>query len=283
MPARIGLDVGSASVKLAAILGPGEAEALSKSLTGSSAFRFVAESPEKWRASSLSPIIVSECRRSLGNPYQAALDLLHEFQMLLPDSWQVVLRVTGSGGHRVAEALNTPFENEFKAIARGVSALYPQIRTVFEMGGENSKYLLLDGSRSSNGEGSADLSGCSAGILDYSTSSQCAAGHRLVHRPAGVTAAIPRGRHWRGRLESKFYGPHRRTLLGVCQIRHDSRATEGLHHGGGAEGIVRSGLTEFQKQYRQGPQGSSACCIHWRRLAERRSRPEFGGCLPPCS
>ena len=59
----------------------------------------------------------------------------------------VVLRVTGSGGHRVAEALNLPSENEFKAIARGVSALYPQIRTVFEMGGENSKYILLDGSR----------------------------------------------------------------------------------------------------------------------------------------
>jgi predicted CoA-substrate-specific enzyme activase len=199
MPARIGLDVGSTSVKLAAILGPGEAVALSKPLTESSAFRFVSESPEKWRARGLSPIIVSECRRSLGNPFQAALDLLQEFQMLLPDSWQVVIRVTGSGGHRVAEALSLSFENEFKAIARGVSALYPQIHTVFEMGGENSKYLLLDGSRSSDGEVSADLSGCSAGILDYSTSSQCAAGtgsfidqqaSRLQYRVEDIGAVV---------------------------------------------------------------------------------------------
>jgi activator of 2-hydroxyglutaryl-CoA dehydratase len=143
MPARIGLDVGSTSVKLAAILGPGETEALVKPLTGSSAFHLVSESPEKWRASGLGPIIVSECRRSLGNPFQAALDVLREFQVLLPESWGMVIRVTGSGGHRVAEALSLPFENEFKAIARGVSALYPQIRNVFEMGGENSKYILL--------------------------------------------------------------------------------------------------------------------------------------------
>jgi predicted CoA-substrate-specific enzyme activase len=199
MPARIGLDVGSASVKLAAILGLMEAQALVKPLTGSSVFRFVSESPGKWRASGLSPIIVSECRRSLGNPFQAALDLLHEFQRLLPDSWQVVIRVTGSGGHRVAEALNLPFENEFKAIARGVSALYPQIHTVFEMGGENAKYILLDGSRSSDGDVSAVLSGCSAGILDYSTSSQCAAGtgsfidqqaSRLQYRVEDIGAVV---------------------------------------------------------------------------------------------
>jgi predicted CoA-substrate-specific enzyme activase len=199
MPARIGLDVGSTSVKLAAILNPSEAQALVKPLTGSSAFRFVSELPEKWRASGLSPIIVSESRRSLGNPFQAALDLLHEFQRLLPDSWQVVIRVTGSGGHRVAETLNLPSENEFKVIARGVSALYPQIRTVFEMGGENSKYLLLDGSRNRNGDESAGALCCSAGILDYSTSSQCAAGtgsfidqqaSRLQYRVEDIGAVV---------------------------------------------------------------------------------------------
>jgi hypothetical protein len=123
------LDIGSASVKLAAIVTPREAQALVKPLTESLAFQFV--SPEQCRAGNLSSIIVSECRRSLGNPFRAAVDLLREFEMLLPDSWRVATRVTGSGSHRVAEALNLPFENEFKAIARGVSAVYPQIRTVF--------------------------------------------------------------------------------------------------------------------------------------------------------
>lgn len=133
-PLRTGLDIGSASVKLAAILAPREAQALVKPVTGSLAFRFVL--PEECRRDNLGSIIVSECRRSLGNPFQTAVDLLREFEMLLPDSWRTVICVTGSGGHRVAGALGLPLENEFKAIARGVSALYPQIRTVFEMGGE---------------------------------------------------------------------------------------------------------------------------------------------------
>jgi predicted CoA-substrate-specific enzyme activase len=176
LPTRIGLDVGSASVKLAAILDPREAEDAVKSLSGSSAFRLVSSPAEELRARGLGSIIVSEYRRSLGNPFQAAVDLLHEFETLLPDSWRAVVRVTGSGGRRVAETLNVPSENEFKSIARGVSAVCPRIRTVLEMGGENSKYLLLDRSGNGNGGVSADLSICSAGILDYSMSSQCAAG-----------------------------------------------------------------------------------------------------------
>jgi predicted CoA-substrate-specific enzyme activase len=191
------LDIGSASVKLAAIVTPREAQALVKPLTESLAFQFV--SPEQCRAGNLSSIIVSECRRSLGNPFRAAVDLLREFEMLLPDSWRVATRVTGSGSHRVAEALNLPFENEFKAIARGVSAVYPQIRTVFEMGGENSKYLLLDRSGSRNDHESADPLCGSAGILDYSTSSQCAAGtgsfidqqaSRLQYRVEDIGAVV---------------------------------------------------------------------------------------------
>jgi predicted CoA-substrate-specific enzyme activase len=197
MAVRIGLDVGSTSIKLAAILRPLEAQILTQPLAGSSAFRFV--SPEEWRTDAMNSIIVSECRRSLGNPFQTSLDLLHEFQLLLPDSWRSVIRVTGSGGHRVAQALKLPFENEFKSIARGVSALYPQIHTVFEMGGENSKYLLLDRSRNSDGNGGAGLFSSAAGILDYSTSSQCAAGtgsfidqqaSRLQYRVEDIGAVV---------------------------------------------------------------------------------------------
>ena len=120
MLARIGLDVGSASVKLGAILGPDQIQEILEPLAGSPTFRLV--SAEQCPTDILSSIIVSECRRTLGNPFQTALDLLREFQMLLPDSIAAVIRVTGSGGRRVADALNLPFENEFKAIVRGVSA-----------------------------------------------------------------------------------------------------------------------------------------------------------------
>ena len=96
MPIKVGLDVGSVSVKLAAILSPEETQALAKRLAETAVFRLVPESTEKSSAIGSGSIIVSECRRSLGNPFQAALDLLGEFQMLLPDSWQFVLGVTGS-------------------------------------------------------------------------------------------------------------------------------------------------------------------------------------------
>jgi len=171
MLARIGLDVGSTSVKLAAILRTEEIEELPARLSGSSIFRVV---PQRKRLAVVgeATVVASEYRRAQGNPFQVALDLLQEFQVLLPDSCQSTICVTGSGAPRVAEALHVPSENEFKAIARGVTILHPEISTVFEMGGESSKYLLLDHSRD-NGR---DAIGSSAGILDYSMSSQCAAG-----------------------------------------------------------------------------------------------------------
>ena len=54
-------------------------------------------------------------------------------------------RVTGSGSRTIAKVLGLFFENEFKAIARMIGAFYPQVRTVFEIGGESSKYIRLDG------------------------------------------------------------------------------------------------------------------------------------------
>ena len=74
-------------------------------------------------------------------------------------------RVTGSGGRLVAPALDAAFENEFKAITRGIGALHPETQTIFEMGGETSKFIRLEAS---------DV-GC-AGIRDYQTNGDCAAG-----------------------------------------------------------------------------------------------------------
>jgi predicted CoA-substrate-specific enzyme activase len=171
---RIGLDVGSTSVKLAAVVPSQHTVELVAQLSGSATFHLVTGLLSSGPTSD--SIVVSDYRRSLGNPFQAALDLLREFQALLPETCQAIIRVTGSGGRRVAEALEAPLENEFKAIARGVSAICPQARTVFEMGGENSKYLLLDPAAIHDGSRNDGLAEAAAGIVDYSMSSQCAAG-----------------------------------------------------------------------------------------------------------
>lgn len=199
MTARIGLDVGSTSVKLAAVLAPAESAELAPKLGESRTFRLVSPPAGTTHASRENSIVVSDYRRSMGNPFQAALDLLRDFQQLLPDSYEGAIRITGSGSRRVAAMLNVPSENEFKAIARGVSTICPTVRTVFEMGGENSKYLLLDGPVNHSQDETARLGELSAGIIDYSTSSQCAAGtgsfidqqaSRLQYRVEDIGAVV---------------------------------------------------------------------------------------------
>src|SRR5207244_11666609 len=56
--------------------------------------------------------------------------------------------------------LGRDVDNEFKAIARMMRDFYPRVQTVFEIGGESSKYIRLDG----------------GSILDYDRSGECAAG-----------------------------------------------------------------------------------------------------------
>ena len=76
------------------------------------------------------------------------------------------MRATGTGGRLVGEMLDVPYENEFKAIARAIGALHPDVTTVFEMGGETSKFIRLE----------TDQTTGRVGIADYGTNGDCAAG-----------------------------------------------------------------------------------------------------------
>lgn len=76
------------------------------------------------------------------------------------------LTLTGSGSGLIAQAAGARRCNEFQAIARAVDLLHPEVRTVFEMGGETSKFLRLG----------PDPASGSLGIIDYSTNGDCAAG-----------------------------------------------------------------------------------------------------------
>jgi len=106
------------------------------------------------------PLVLSEYRRIAGIPIQSTYDLLQEFYEIVPETQVEGIRVTGSGSRTIAKVLGLFFENEFKAIARMMGAVYPQVRTVFEIGGESSKYIRLDG----------------GSIVDYDRSGECAAG-----------------------------------------------------------------------------------------------------------
>ena len=112
------------------------------------------------------PLLVAAYRRIKGSPAEATQTLLDELLAALPPDSVRGVRVTGSGGRLISEALGAAFENEFKAITRGIAALHPDTQTVFEMGGETSKFIRLE---------AACEPGC-AGIADYQTNGDCAAG-----------------------------------------------------------------------------------------------------------
>jgi len=152
MAINIGLDIGAISLKLAAIGQPSDQPVMAALCAAHPHFRI---QPFHGR-----PLLLSEYRRISGSPIQSAYDLLDEFYSVVPESRVEGVRVTGSGSRAIAKVLGLYFENEFKAIARMIGEFYPGVRTVFEIGGESSKYIRL-----ANGH-----------IVDYDRSGECAAG-----------------------------------------------------------------------------------------------------------
>lgn len=52
--------------------------------------------------------------------------------------------VTGTGGKKAAKLLGGVFVNEIIAQSSSIGALYPQVRTIIEMGGEDSKLIFME-------------------------------------------------------------------------------------------------------------------------------------------
>ena len=152
MGINLGLDIGAISIKLAALGGTSDRAALTSLCAAKPAFRLVGLGEQ--------PLVLSEYRRIAGSPIQSAYDLLREVYDAVAEERIEGIRVTGSGSRTIAQILGLFYENEFKAIARMMAAFHPDVRTVFELGGESSKYLRLEGTS----------------IVDYDRSGECAAG-----------------------------------------------------------------------------------------------------------
>jgi predicted CoA-substrate-specific enzyme activase len=135
-------------------------------------------------------LYISSYRRTRGKPLAAATELLEEIaagrssvrttEVASPanvgqacptysagDGRDAITGIilTGSGAKMAAGKLGATLLNEFKAIATGLWTVGVEAGTIFEMGGETSKYLRL--SRNDDG---------TVGIVDYATNGDCAAG-----------------------------------------------------------------------------------------------------------
>jgi len=126
----LGLDVGSVSVNLVVINTSGE-------------------------------ILHEEYLRHNGRPVERAATALARAIEAYQVRGIARVAVTGSGGKLVAKRTGAAFINEVAAAARAAAALYPDAKTVIDIGGEDSKLIFV------NPDGS---------IRDFSMNTSCAAG-----------------------------------------------------------------------------------------------------------
>lgn len=76
------------------------------------------------------------------------------------------IAITGSGGKLATSLIGGQFINEIIAQSKSVSSLYPEIRTIIEIGGEDSKLIIME-----NGGKTSHSS-----LSDFAMNSICAAG-----------------------------------------------------------------------------------------------------------
>lgn len=97
-----------------------------------------------------------------GNPINAVKNILSYFKDNIKDNIKIVgIGTTGSARKLIGTMLDASIvKNEITAHAIGTLSLYPDIRTIFEIGGQDSKIILIE-----NGI-----------VTDYAMNSLCAAG-----------------------------------------------------------------------------------------------------------
>ena len=161
MSAALGIDVGAVSLKAALLLSRGDAAGAAQRAPADAGFRTLHFANHDDLAALLAPP-----RRTHGRPLEVARELFAELQALLPEGTETKLILTGSGASLVAGPLEATTCNDFQAYARAIDRLHPNVRTVFELGGETSRYIRL----------LPDPASGTLGILDYSNNGDCAAG-----------------------------------------------------------------------------------------------------------
>jgi len=101
--------------------------------------------------------------RTKGRPWETAAEILGEVVERRGQEGLASVSLTGTAAKAMAPILRVPFVNEIIAHSRAVAALHPEVKTIIDMGGEDSKLITLD-------------HGGSGQIEDFAMNSMCAAG-----------------------------------------------------------------------------------------------------------
>jgi predicted CoA-substrate-specific enzyme activase len=103
--------------------------------------------------------------RHMGKPIKAAKEVLEELAGKYGAEIEFVA-TTGVGARKFAELVGAAFTNEIIALTKAFQTLYPQVGSVIDLGGEDSKYILFE----------KDKERATLKIKDFSMNTLCAAG-----------------------------------------------------------------------------------------------------------
>ncbi len=161
----LGIDIGTVSIKIAALKDEQTSDKYWNTIKRKNLFDQLPD--DQFINKKLSPyFLVSKYQRIFGNPVLGTYHLLKQVFDIIPSDQIKGVRICGSAAGLISELLGIKTENEFRAIARGAGFLYPNVDTIFEMGGQHSKYIILERDEASE----------RIGIANYEKSGDCAAG-----------------------------------------------------------------------------------------------------------
>jgi len=113
-------------------------------------------------------VCYQEYRRTHGRPMETAREMLGALLQQIPADRIATLVGTGSAGRVLCNLLGIDFVNELICQATAIRHLHPEVRTLIEMGGQDSKVIFLaDPDRAEKEHGV---------MADFSMNTNCAAG-----------------------------------------------------------------------------------------------------------
>jgi len=110
-------------------------------------------------------IVAADYRRSFGRPYKVLLAMLEELTANYAGANGALAAMTGTGSRSIASALGLPYVNEVIAQAKATEKLHPETWSIIEIGGQDSKLILIRKGEAGNFE-----------IEDFTMNTICAAG-----------------------------------------------------------------------------------------------------------
>jgi len=155
----LGIDVGSISMKFVLLAGPAQGDPPPE-IRG----KFLSPDPVPLGSAGRGYLLSYD--RLQGDPVRKVPERLREWIGILGEGRVEAVSITGKSGRQLAPLVGGAYRNDFRCLVKAVTAAHPDVRTIFEMGGENAKVVRLEPAGETG----------TPGIKDYDTNGDCAAG-----------------------------------------------------------------------------------------------------------